>query len=155
MQLHFEPVCMQNRKAIEKLQIFPAQVGLIESVRECLREADETSVWRPIGIYDGQTLIGFAMYGYFASPQPGRLWLDRFLIDKSYQGNGYGEAAVRALLQKLQKAYDCGEVYLSVYADNTAAIALYRKIGFHFNGEYDTNGEKVMMYAFRRVSTRK
>ena len=27
------------------------------------------------------------------------------------------------------------------------AISLYQQVGFHFNGEYDTKGEKIMVYA--------
>lgn len=148
MLLHFEPVCSGNRKEIEQLQVFPAQAGFIESVRECLREADEASQWKPVGIYDGKNLVGFAMYGYFQSPPPARLWLDRLLIDRAHQGKGYGKAAVLALLEKLRREYGRPQVYLSVYADNAAAIALYRQVGFCFNGEYDTKGEKMMVYTF-------
>ena len=148
MLLHFESVCMKNRKDIETLQVFPAQSGFIESVSECLSEADKVNQWKPVGIYDGPILIGFAMYGYFKSPLPARLWLDRFLIDKNHQGKGYGKASVRALLEKLHKEFNSSEAYLSVYENNTAAIALYRQIGFCFNGEYDTKGEKIMVYVF-------
>lgn len=32
-----------------------------------------------------------------------------------------------------------------MYDDNTFAIHLYEKLGFHFNGELDIHGEKVMV----------
>ena len=48
-----------------------------------------------MGIYDGNVLIGFAMYGLFWEYLPfGRLWLNRFLIDRRYQSMGYGKAAL-------------------------------------------------------------
>ena len=64
-QLHFEEVTPSNRTEIEKLEIFSEQSGFIESVSACLQEADALDLWRPVGIYDGSTLIGFAMYGFF------------------------------------------------------------------------------------------
>ena len=100
-QLHFKSVNAENRREVEGLTVFSEQTGFIESVSECLREADELELWRPVGIYDSDTLIGFAMYGYFPEPAPGQLWLDRLLIDKRYQGKGYGKQAVLSLLDRL------------------------------------------------------
>ena len=97
MLLKFEPVCRKNRKDIEALQMFPSQSGYIESVVECLEEAAWIREWRPVGIYDEEVLVGFAMYGFFKSPTK-RVWLDRLIIDKKYQGKGYGTASVLALL---------------------------------------------------------
>ena len=123
--LHFEVVNNRNRKEAEDLSVFSEQSGFIESVSECLKEADELKLWRPVGIYDGSTLIGFAMYGYFPEPAPGQLWLDRLLIDKKYQGKGYGKQAVLALLDKLRTEYQRDTVYLSVYE---MYILVYMKI---------------------------
>ena len=61
-QLHFKSVNAENRREVEGLTVFSEQAGFIESVSECLREADELELWRPVGIYDSDTLIGFAMY---------------------------------------------------------------------------------------------
>ena len=150
-QLHFKSVNAENRREVEGLTVFSEQAGFIESVSECLREADELELWRPVGIYDSDTLIGFAMYGYFPEPAPGQLWLDRLLIDKRYQGKRYGRQAVFALLGRLQTEYKCDKVYLSVYKDNSHAIHLYQQIGFRFNGTYDTKGEHIMEYHFEKV----
>ena len=148
MLLKFEPVCRKDRKDIEALQMFPSQSGCIESVVECLEEADWIREWRPVGIYDEEVLVGFAMYGFFKSPTK-RVWLDRLIIDKKYQGKGYGTASVLALLEKLRREYNESDaIYLSVYEDNTEAIDLYQRIGFSFNGECDAKGEKIMVYVF-------
>ena len=147
-QLHFELVNSENRMEAENLSVFSEQSGFIESVGECLQEADNLNLWRPVCIYDGEILVGFAMYGYFPSPFPGRLWLDRLLIDKKYQGKGYGKQAVVSLLDRLHTEYQSNTVYLSVYANNPHAIRLYQQIGFRFNGEYDSKGEHIMEYHF-------
>ena len=59
----------------------------------------------------------------------------------------YREAA---LLERLPKEYGKDRVFLSVYDDNQGAIRLYEKLGFAFNGELDTKGERVMVYTVPR-----
>ena len=59
----------------------------------------------------------------------------------------YEEAA---LLERLPKEYGKDRVFLSVYDDNQGAIRLYEKLGFAFNGELDTKGERVMVYTVPR-----
>ena len=148
MCLHFETVTAKNRGAVERLALLPEQAGFIESPAECLREADASDFWRPVGIYDGTELVGFAMYGYLPFLGEGQLWFDRLLIDKAFQGRGYAKAAIAALLERLRQEYPCRRVYLSVYGDNAAALHLYRQAGFSFNGDYDTKGERVMVLDF-------
>ena len=148
MCLHFETVTAKNRGAVERLALLPEQAGFIESPTECLREADASDFWRPVGIYDGTELVGFAMYGYLPFLGEGQLWFDRLLIDKAFQGRGYAKAAIAALLERLRQEYPCRRVYVSVYGDNAAAIHLYQQAGFSFNGDYDTKGERVMVLDF-------
>ena len=148
MCLHFETVTAKNRGAVERLALLPEQAGFIESPSECLREADASDFWRPVGIYDGTELVGFAMYGYLPFLGEGQLLFDRLLIDKAFQGRGYAKAAIAALLERLRQEYPCRRVYLSVYGDNAAAIHLYQQAGFSFNGDYDTKGERVMVLDF-------
>lgn len=103
MKIRLEPVTVASRAAVERLETAPGQEGFVESVAECLAEADRRRCWRPVGVYDGDALIGFAMYGFFWEYLPfGRLWLDRLLIDRRFQGRGYGRAALAALLERLE-----------------------------------------------------
>ena len=83
MELQFKPVTEKNRKEILSLELREDQKKFIESIENCLSEADSHSGWHAVGIYDGNVLIGFAMYGLFWEYLPfGRLWLNRFLIDR-------------------------------------------------------------------------
>ena len=58
MPLHFVPITEENRREVENLQLFPEQRSYIESVPECLAEAEQTREWRTVGIYDGPTVVG-------------------------------------------------------------------------------------------------
>ena len=90
MYLTIRPVTEQNREEILSLKVKHGQEHFIETTAQCLTEADKLSVWRPVGIYDKETLIGFAMYGLFLEyPPNGRVWLDRLLIGAPFQGKGY------------------------------------------------------------------
>lgn len=154
MDLRFEPITAQNRRQAEALRPFPEQAGFIETVRDCLAEADSIKLWRPVGIYDQEKLVGFAMYGCFPESQTeDSVWLDRLLIDWHEQGKGYGKSAVAALLQLLQQEYHCTKIYLSVYGENQVAIKLYQQLGFQFNGKLDMQGEKIMIYVCSAQNT--
>lgn len=145
MKLLLKSVTRENRKEAEQLEVFSYQTDYIESVRECIDEADQLEAWHPVCIYDGDTLIGFAMYGKIQEESYTRLWFDRFLIDKDYQGKGYARPAIQLVLDKIRLKYPDTEIYLSVYAENHRAIALYQSLGFTFTGELDTKGEKIMV----------
>lgn len=145
MNIQFETVNDINRKAVQGLKVAKGQEGYIEPVTECLEEAGQFSCWRPVAVYDGEKLIGFAMYCRWKDSPHERVWLDRLLIDARYQGKGYGKACLSKLLERLKAEYGCGEIYLSVFPENKVAIRLYEEFGFRFNGEKDIHNEDVMV----------
>ena len=146
-QLNFRPAGKDNLNDLLHLSLYPEQRTFVEPVRECLEEAAGDARWHPMGIYLGDCLIGFTMYGKFSDGRPvSRVWLDRILIDKRYQHCGYGKSAILALIKRLREEYPgYHAVYLSVFDDNPVAIRLYRELGFRFTGELDTGGEKIMV----------
>ncbi|MEG2194433.1 GNAT family N-acetyltransferase [Clostridium sp.] len=150
MKIKLKRVCKENYKEILDLHVGKGQEGFIETTEECLNEAKELSLWRPVGIYNDDILVGFAMYGLFKEEgEFGRVWLDRFMIGCDYQGKGYGRASLKVLISELYDEYNYNEIYLSIYDDNKNAIKLYEDTGFYFNGELDINGEKVMVKKIR------
>ncbi|TQS70655.1 GNAT family N-acetyltransferase [Ornithinibacillus gellani] len=147
MVTEIRSVTTQNVKEILALQIADEQKGFIESIPECLEEAEEDQRFIPLGLYQNQIAVGFAMYGVFN----GELWLDRFLIDEHVQGQGLGRHFLKKIIVALQQKYPCTEIILSVYPNNSGAIHLYESIGFAFTGNSDGN-EKIMRLT-RQVDT--
>ena len=145
MELSLIPVQPDNRRTAEALSVGPGQEHFIETVSECLSEADHLSDWEPVMILRGKTPVGFAMYGYIHCDHPPRVWFDRFLIDRHYQHQGLGREAAQVILSQLHREFPGQDIYLSAYEDNPIAIRLYQSFGFQFNGELDLHGEKVMV----------
>lgn len=84
----------------------------------------------------GKTVIGFAM-AYRETARESRFSEDsyvicRFMIDKDYQGRGYGKMTLARLLDKI-RAFPLGSadaVYVAYNRSNEAARALYAGFGF-------------------------
>ena len=106
----------------------------------------------PFGIYDDDLPVGFCMIGYgtddswedapAVAKDSYNIW--RLMIDRRYQGRGYGKAAMRLILDFIA-AGPCGPAdlcWLSYEPENTAAKALYAGFGFRETGEFD--GEEMI-----------
>lgn len=146
-KLILKPVDSANRQAAEQLSLKKSQDGFVEPVSVCLKEADDNEAWRPVCIYEGKVMIGFAMYGLWETGTKNeRVWFDRFLIDGVFQGRGFGRRAFKLVMDTIINKYQCRRMYLSVYENNKTAIALYESFGFKFNGELDGHGELVMVW---------
>jgi putative acetyltransferase len=55
-------------------------------------------------------------------------------VAKEWQGRGVGSRLMTALLDTADRWLGCLRIELTVYTDNAAAIALYRKFGFEVEG---------------------
>ena len=101
----------------------------------------------PFGIYDGDLPVGFCMIGFGTDDDwedaPAiagdnyNLW--RLMIDKKYQGKGYGREAVRLALDFIRtfphgKAEYC---WICYDRENKVARKLYRSFGFEEINKYE------------------
>lgn len=83
-------------------------------------------------IYNEETMVGFAMYGYSASDR--RFELCRLMIDFRYQKQGFGKQALRLILEEMSRDERCSEIYLSCDPENRSAQKLYEAFGFRDTG---------------------
>lgn len=140
---------------IVALEVGEDQKNFVATNTESLLEAycaiTSGGVALPFGIYDGETPVGFLMIGYGCgdwehAPAIARenysVW--RLMIDRSFQGRGYGKAALAAALDYI-RTFPCGEAeycFLSYEPENETAKQLYHRFGFQENGEMD--GEEIV-----------
>ena len=79
------------------------------------------------------------------------------MIDKKYQGRGYGREALRLVLDYIAtKPFgDSDRIALTCNRDNSAALKLYESMGFSATGqEYDDEIELIIDNAKIPGSTR-
>lgn len=84
----------------------------------------------PLGIYAGDTMVGYVMVIYDRDTLEYNLW--HLMIDKKHQGQGYGKQAVLACLDYIrQEPFGHGTtVLLTCHESNAAALSLYKSLGF-------------------------
>jgi diamine N-acetyltransferase len=100
-------------------------------------------------IYSGGTMVGFTMFEYNTAEEndyddEACYFIFRFMIDKNYQGRGFGKQAMQKIIEHI-KTYPQGKapsIYLSYDPNNEAARKLYNSFGFAETGEMD-DGEVV------------
>ncbi|WP_343117777.1 GNAT family N-acetyltransferase, partial [Clostridioides difficile] len=109
MKLNVRIADINNWRDLVSLSVDKSQLDYIESNALSIAESKFITAWVPVGIYDENSLIGFAMYGRL---EDDRVWLDRFMIDSKYQGKGYGKASLDFLVNHLKNEYNCDELYL-------------------------------------------
>ncbi|MFI7003439.1 GNAT family N-acetyltransferase [Nocardia sp. NPDC050175] len=78
--------------------------------------------------------VGFVMYG--PDLDDGHIWLYRLMIDKDAQGNGFGAAALRAVIAHVRDDLAAPLIRLGVQQNNERARALYINAGFVPTGEH-------------------
>ncbi|KON90072.1 diamine acetyltransferase [Sporosarcina globispora] len=129
--VYFRDIEEANECIVRKIKLKPGQENFIETVDECLKEADTSHEWHPVAIYDDEEIIGFAMYGSFGPNKD--TWIDRIMIDEKYQGKGLGKIAMKKLIDIVSKEYGVSVIYLSIIEENRIAQSLYESMGFEFH----------------------
>jgi RimJ/RimL family protein N-acetyltransferase len=81
-------------------------------------------------------IIGVALVREF-DDEPLGYDLQQFMIDRQFQGRGYGSEALRLILEELSLEGRYDHVEVCVKKDDSAAISLYEKHGFSDSGYYD------------------
>lgn len=143
-EVYFKDIDHSNESAVKNIRLKPGQERFIETVDECLKEAERYNEWHPVAIYFKEDAIGFAMYGSFGPNKD--TWIDRIMIDQEYQGKGFGKTAMVKLIDKVSKEYGIRVIYLSIIEENTIAHRLYKSLGFVYTNERDPNGELIFKY---------
>lgn len=143
-EVYFKDIDHTNESTVKNIRLKPGQERFIETVDECLKEAERYHEWHPVAIYFKEEVFGFAMYGSIGPNKD--TWI-RIMIDESCQGKSFGKMAMIKLIDKVSKEYGIKAIYLSIIEENTVAHKLYRDLGFEYTNERDPNGELIFKYA--------
>ena len=99
-------------------------------------------VWAPYAIYAARLVVGFVELAY-APGSAEQCWVYHFFVDRAQQGQGYGRAALEALVRLVAAEHPhCRQINLTVHPENVRAQRLYTGFGFRATGAV-VDGEPV------------
>ena len=138
-----------NREAVLALRIASSQEGYVNTVVDCLLEAEripEGNPWYRAIYADGEP-VGFVMLSWNVTPDPPRIigpwFLWKLLIDEQHQGRGYGQEAV-GLVAGTARDHGATELMTSYVVGADGPEPFYSRIGFVPTGDEDEKGELVV-----------
>jgi diamine N-acetyltransferase len=134
MTVTLRNITMANFRECLKLEVAEHQKGFVASNMFSLAEAKADSVSHPCAIYSGEAMVGFIMYDF--EPKESRGYISRLMVDKQFQGRGYGRAAMKIVIARLTEIPDCREIQTSYAPGNAVAAKLYADLGFETTGEF-------------------
>jgi diamine N-acetyltransferase len=143
----------ENYRAIGKLKVAPDQELFVASNPWSLAQSKYEPDLTPLGVYDEDTPVGFVMYRDEDYGVMGKAWsIWRLMIDHTQQGQGYGRAAMEALLLRLRtQSTNHTGIFISFVPENEAAKKLYESLGFDDTGLIE-DGEMVYRMALTKTS---
>jgi diamine N-acetyltransferase len=130
--ISLRPITKDNWEEAANLEILPEQAGfLTPNVYSIAESKFHDDLWT-FAIYNGETMVGFAMYGQ--DPADGRYWIIRFMIDRNHQRRGYGRAAFQKLIEYMRTIPGITAINIGYNRENIVAANLYRSFGFVESG---------------------
>ena len=154
--LKLKKINRNNVGEILKLEVFDNQKSFVATNNSSIIEAyiaiTENNHVFTFGIYKDDTSIGFLMIGFDVNSDDegapriakGNYNIWRLMIDKKFQGQGFGKEAMDLALEFIN-TFPCGTAkycWLSHESDNDVARQLYKSVGFEETDEKD--GEEIV-----------
>ncbi len=133
----------------EKLEVFENQKSFLDSAEGIVKREKIYKNLNPhlFGIANNEALIGLALVKDFEE-EPFAYDLQQFMIDKNFQGRGYGTKALKLILEYLKKEGRFESVEICVKKEDFPAIKLYEKAGFRNSGYIDENLPDCINYIY-------
>jgi diamine N-acetyltransferase len=105
-------------------------------------------------VYNGDEVVGFTKIVFVGKGEPpfnfdeDTYYLDALMIDESFQGRGFGKAALKEILDFIAtKPWGpANSVKTACYDENTAAAAMYVNQGFKPTNQFVPNKKGLRLY---------
>jgi diamine N-acetyltransferase len=144
MAVVLKELTQDNWESCIDLKVHPEQENFVASNLYSIAESQFYPGCVPLAVYDDETLVGFIMYEPDTECKiEGVYFISRLMIDCTYQGKGYGCAAMQQVIERLKKNPNCQVIRTSYVPENTVAAKLYHNLGFVLTGEVE-DGEIVV-----------
>ena len=127
----------------EQKQVYPRSNAY--SIAEGHYPADDDSVWMR-AIYAEEIPVGFIMTSEV--PEEGIYFIWRIMIDAKHQGKGYGEKAIKLLIDRIINIGNPKEILTSHLKGDNDVGGFYKKLGFNYTGEIVNDNDYMMKMEF-------
>lgn len=148
MSLEFKEITSHNWRRVNSLEVKQDQKKLVASNIAILAKAFAYRLnnSKAYALYIEENPIGLIMQRDFFNNGNIICILDQVMIDKSYQGKGYGKTAIKQWISKIKHENRYDLIMLCYEEGNKIAEKMYKSLGFVREPEEDDEGELVMVY---------
>lgn len=143
MSIQLREVNESNWIQVIRLKVTPEQEKFVASNVFSIAQSKIQPFWITRAIYDGETLVGFIMYGLERQESEfDGYWICRLMVDHQQQQKGYGKAAMEMAIQSIRESGYTDPIFVSFVVDNGVSEKLYQSLGFEDTGKV-VEGEKI------------
>ena len=147
--LHLEPITWDNFWEVIELEVSTDQKSYLPEVAVYMAQSyvnlSLDYVDQCLAIYDNAKLIGFTKIVFVPKNikpyhmDTDSFMIDAFMIDLSYQGQGYGRKSLSLIIDNIKKRYEMGEEFITLtcFEKNENAKKLFQSFGFQRIGVKD------------------
>jgi diamine N-acetyltransferase len=142
-KVKLKKVNADNWEAVVELELGADQEDLVANNLYSVAEAQFNPDARPRAVYVGKRVVGFLMYDLQkkkGKAQEASIY--RFMIDRKYQGKGYGRTALSKALEEIRAIPGVNRISIRYMPENPVAKPFYASFGFVEAGR-DRDGEVI------------
>lgn len=99
--LHLKPITKDNWIQAISIKVHEEQVNFVASNAVSLAQLNFLENFHAKGIYLEEEMIGFTLFGI--DEDDNEYWIYRMMIDKKYQGKGFGKEAVQLIIDTIRE----------------------------------------------------
>ena len=141
MELSLREITKDNWQTCIALRVTKKQIPYIPSNIFSLAESKFLPERVPLGIFDGEEMVGLVVCSY--SPEIGRAWIHRIMIDQDHQNKGYSRATMQKILQRLTRIPGCKLIGADWRPGNSNLEKCYASFGFQKTAQRTPDGDIV------------
>jgi len=138
-------VTRHNIQALMNLDAGDGGRQVASNAKSMAQAAVYAEAW-PRAIYAGEEPVGFVMLydpSRVAEPEDPDFFLWRLMVDREWQGQGIGQAALRLLIDHVRARPHLGELSTSIVEPAPQLVHFYGRAGFELTDRY-IDGERVL-----------
>ena len=145
MCIQLQEVTKDNWIECIHLSLHPEQESYLASNVDSIAESKFEPDNQLRAIYKNDKVIGFLAFCVEDEPpNPELYWIFRFMIDRNFQGLGYGTKALNLVIEEI-KQLGAKRIQTMHKPQNKVAAKLYQKVGFVYIGQLDDGDLQMEM----------